>query len=369
MIPFVDLKAQYKSIKTELDAAVLRVLEHGQYILGEEVAAFEKDFAAFCGTSYAIGVNTGTSALHLGLLAGGVGPGDEVITTAHTFVATTAAIGYTGARAVYADIDPASYTLDPAKLEAAITPKTKAIIPVHLYGQPVDMDPIMAVAKRHNLFVVEDACQAHGASYKGKPVGSIGHVGAFSFYPGKNLGAYGEGGAVTTNDPELAKTIRLYRDWGQPEKYKHVLKGYNYRLEGLQGAVLRTKLPHLAGWNAARRANADRYTAELKGTSVTTPAVASWTTNHVFHVYAVRTTKRDAFMTFLRERGVSTGIHYPVPVHMQPAYADAQFPAGALPHAEKAASEVVSLPMFAELTEAQIAQVGDAVRAFDKANA
>jgi len=348
VIPFVDLKAQYRSIKTEVDAAVMRVLEHGQYILGEEVAGFEKEFAKFCGTEHAIGLNSGTSALHLALIAMGVGPGDEVITTAHTFVATTAAIGYTGARAVYADIDPKSFTLDPAKIEALCTPRTKVILPVHLYGQPADMDPILEIAKRKGLKVLEDACQAHGATYKGKPVG-----------------AYGEGGAVTTNDAEIAKTVRLYRDWGQPEKYKHVVKGYNARLEGIQGAVLRTKLPHLAGWNAARRTNADRYAEALAGTSVGVPQVASWTTNHVFHVYAVRTDRRDALMTFLRERSVQTGIHYPIPVHMQPAYADSQFPAGSLPHSEAAAREVVSLPMFAELTADQLGQVAEAVRAFD----
>ena len=251
MIPFVDLKAQYASIKTEVNAAIQGILDSCQFTLGSEVAAFEQEFAAYSQAAYGIGVNTGTSALHLALLAAGVGPGDEVITVPHTFIATASAIDYTGAKPVFVDIDPKTYTMDPTKIEAAITPKTKAIIPVHLYGQPADMDPIMEIARRHKLVVIEDACQAHGAEYKGKRVGSIGDMAAFSFYPGKNLGAYGEGGMVTTSHPEFNKTIRMLRDWGAEKKYHHVLKGYNFRLEGIQGAVLRVKLKYLDQWNPA----------------------------------------------------------------------------------------------------------------------
>jgi dTDP-4-amino-4,6-dideoxygalactose transaminase len=245
VIPFVDLKAQYRSIKAEVDAAVLDVLENSSFVLGKHVAAFEEEFAAYCGGAHAAGVNSGTSALHLAMLAAGVGPGDEVITTAMTFVATVAAIGYTGARPVFVDADPVSYTIDPARIEAAITERTKAIVPVHLYGQPADLDPILEIARRHNLIVIEDAAQAHGAEYKGRRVGSIGDLGCFSFYPGKNLGAYGEGGAVVTNNPEYNRIIRMYRDWGAEKRYHHVLKGYNYRLEGIQGAILGVKLRYL----------------------------------------------------------------------------------------------------------------------------
>jgi dTDP-4-amino-4,6-dideoxygalactose transaminase len=363
VIPFVDLKAQYKSLKPAIDAAIGNVLENAAFVLGPSVAAFEKAFATYTESKEAIGVNTGTSALHLALLALGVGPGDEVITVPNTFVATVAAIRYTGARATYVDVDPVSFNMDPSKLEAAITPKTKAIIPVHLYGQPADMDPILEIARRRGLKVVEDACQAHGARYKGRRVGSLGDVGAFSFYPGKNLGAYGEGGAVVTNDPEIAKTVRLLRDWGAAQKYHHDLAGYNYRLEGVQGAVLGVKLPHLDGWNASRRAHAAGYTRVLEGTSVKTPATMPYA-EHVFHVYAVRTKEREKLQTFLQERGVQTGIHYPIPCHLQKAYADPAYPAGTFPHAEAASREVLSLPMFPELTGEQIDAVGAAVKAF-----
>jgi dTDP-4-amino-4,6-dideoxygalactose transaminase len=364
MIPFVDLKAQYQSIKDDVDAAIRRVVENTSFILGPEVTAFEKEFAEYCETREAVGVNTGTSALHLALLALGVGPGDEVITVSHTFVATAAAIHYTGADPVYVDIDAKSFTMDPAKIESAITKKTKAILPVHLYGQAADMDPILAIAKKHGLRVVEDACQAHGARYKGRRVGSLGDVGCFSFYPGKNLGAYGEGGAIVTQDAEIAKTVRLYRDWGQPEKYKHVLRGYNFRLEGMQGAVLRVKLRHLDAWNQARATNATEYRKMLGETHLATPETAPWST-HVFHVYAVRTPRREALQAFLTKANIQSGIHYPIPVHLQKAYATARFPEGSLPISEAAAREVFSLPMFPELTKAQIAEVSEAIRRFD----
>ena len=364
-VPFLDLKAQYRSIKTEIDAAVLAVLESAQFVLGDEVAAFEREFAAYCGAAQGIAVNTGTSALHLALLAAGVGPGDEVVTVSHTFVATVAAIRYTGARAVFVDIDPASFTMDPALLERAITPRTKAIIPVHLYGHPADLDPIMEVARRHHLIVIEDAAQAHGAKYKGRPVGSIGDLACFSFYPGKNLGAYGEGGMVVTGNERWAQTIRMLRDWGQDRKYHHVLAGFNYRMEGIQGAVLRVKLRHLEKWTEARRAHAKRYQQILEGCGVGIPNEAGWA-RHVWHVFAVRTADREGLMKALGERGVQTAIHYPVPVHLQPAYTDPAWGVGALAHSEKAASEVMSLPMFPEMSEEHLQSVAEALRAAGK---
>src|SRR5579862_1221102 len=270
-VPYLDLKAQYHSIKPEIDAAISRVLESCQFVLGPEVAGFEQEFAAYCGATECIAMNSGTSALHLALLAAGVGPGDEVITVPFTFVASVSAVTYAGARPVLVDIDPRSFTIDPAAIEAAITPRTKAILPVHLYGQSADMDPIMEIARRHGLVVIEDAAQAHGAKYKGHPVGSVGDMACFSFYPGKNLGAYGEGGAVTTSKPEYAQTIRMLRDWGQDRKYHHVLRGFNYRMEGFQGAILRVKLRHLEAWTEARRAVVTQYNDLLADSGVETP--------------------------------------------------------------------------------------------------
>jgi dTDP-4-amino-4,6-dideoxygalactose transaminase len=350
VIPFVDLKAQYASIKPEVDAAILGVLDSCQFTLGSEVAEFEKEFAAYSGSEHGMGVNTGTSALHLALLAANVGPGDEVITVPFTFVASVAAIHYTGAKTVFVDIDPRTYTMDPGAIEAAITPRTKAIIPVHLYGHPADMDPILEVARRHKLAVVEDACQAHGAEYKGRRIGSLGDMGCFSFYPGKNLGAYGEGGMVVTANPEYARTIRMLRDWGAEKKYQHVLKGYNYRLEGIQGSVLRVKLRHLEAWTEARRAAAARYNELLGGTGIPIPQ-AMPDVRHVYHIYAIRTANRESVQAALQATGVQTGIHYPTPVHLLPAYADLGYRAGDFPHAEQAAAEVLSLPMYPELTE------------------
>ncbi len=352
MVPFVDLRTQYLSIKAEIDTAVLNVFDSTQFVLGKEVAAFEELFAAYTQTSYVMGVNTGTSALHLSLLAAGIGKGDEVITTPFTFIATVSAIDYTGATPVFVDIDPATFTIDPANIEAAITPRTKAILPVHLYGQPADMDPIMEIAKRHGLVVIEDAAQAHGAEYKGRRVGSIGDLGCFSFYPGKNLGAYGEGGAVTTNNPEFARTVRMLRDWGAERKYYHDLKGYNYRLEGVQGAVLKVKMKYIEGWTEARRAIAARYDAALAGTGVRTPAAAP-DCRHVYHIYAIRDAQRDALQTYLHDHGVSTGIHYPIPVHLQRAFAELGHKEGDFPHSEAAANEVLSIPMYPELPQDQ----------------
>ncbi len=360
MIPFVDLKAQYASIKPEVMAAIEGVLESCQFTLGSEVAAFEKEFAAYSGSAEGIGVNTGTSALHLALLAAGIGPGDEVITTPFTFVATAAAIHYTGATPVYVDIDPETYTIDPAKLEAAIGPRTKAVIPVHLYGQPADMDPIMEIARAHKLVVIEDAAQAHGAEYKGRRIGSIGDMACFSFYPGKNLGAYGEGGMVTTDNPDYAKTIRMLRDWGAEQKYHHKLKGYNFRLEGIQGAVLRVKLRHLENWTEARRSAARFYDEALSGNAVQTPKARA-DSRHVYHVYAIRTPDRAGWQKALTERGIQSGIHYPIPVHLQEAYADPRWKEGDFPHSERAAKEVLSLPMYPELQTEQQRAVIEAV--------
>ena len=290
-----------------------------------------------------------------------MGPGDEVITTPFTFVATVAAIGYTGATPVFVDIDASSYTIDASQIEAAITPKTKAIIPVHLYGQAADMDPILEVARRRNLVVIEDAAQAHGAEYKGRRTGGMGDLGCFSFYPGKNLGAYGEGGAVVTNNPEYANTIRMLRDWGQSRKYYHDLRGFNYRLEGIQGAILRVKLPHLPAWTEARRAHARIYSERLAGAGVGTPREMPYA-RHVYHVYAIRVPNRDRVFQHLNAAGVQAGIHYPIPVHLQPAYRDARYKEGDFPVAEAVASEVISLPMFPEMTPAQIDEVCAAVR-------
>ena len=358
MVPFVDLKAQYRSIKTEVDAAIQGVLESCQFTLGSEVAAFESEFAAYCRSPYGIGVNTGTSAL--ALLAAGIGRGDEVITVPFTFVATVSAIDYTGAVPVFVDIDPTTFTMDVAQIEAAITPRTKAIVPVHLYGQPADMDPILDIARRRGLVVVEDACQAHGAEYKGRRVGSIGDLGCFSFYPGKNLGAYGEGGMVTTADSGHARTIRMLRDWGAEKKYQHVLKGYNFRLEGIQGAVLRVKLRHLDAWTDARRVAAAHYRDAFDASGVATPVEVGYA-RHVWHLYVVRSGDRDRWQEALGAQGIQTGIHYPTPVHLLPAFADLGYRRGQFPCSEAAADDVLSLPMFPEITAAQCLEVADAV--------
>jgi dTDP-4-amino-4,6-dideoxygalactose transaminase len=360
MIPFLDLKAQYQSIKKEIETAVLRTLESTQFVLGEEVAAFEREYASYCGAAHGVAVNTGTSALHLSLLSAGIGPGDEVITVPFTFVATVAAIRYTGATPVFVDIDPASFTMAVDQVEAAITPRTKAILPVHLYGQMADMDPIMDIARRHNLVVIEDACQAHGAEYKGRRSGGIGTMGCFSFYPGKNLGAYGEGGIVVTNSEADAKRIRMLRDWGQEQRYHHVLKGFNYRMEGIQGAILRVKLRYLEAWTEQRREHGKQYNALLREAPVEAPIELPGR-RHVYHVYAVRTTNRAELQKSLQADGIQTGLHYPIPVHLQPAHADLGFKAGDFPESERAANEVLSLPMFPELTQSLVETVASAV--------
>lgn len=360
MIPFVDLKAQYAGIKDEVNSAIQGVIESCQFTLGTEVVKFEEEFAKFSGAEIGIGVNSGTSALHLALLAADVGPGDEVITVPHTFVATVAAIRYTGATPVFVDIDPVSFNMDPQLVESAITERTKVVLPVHLYGQAADMDPIIDIARKHGIVVIEDAAQAHAAEYKGRRVGSLGDMACFSFYPGKNLGAYGEGGMVVTNNPEYARSIRMLRDWGAEQKYQHVLQGYNYRLEGIQGAVLRVKLKYLESWTEDRRAAASRYNELLAGSEYPTP-VALAHNRHVYHVYAIRTSTRQSLQESLNAQGVQTGIHYPTPVHLLPAHEDLGYRQGQFPHAESAAEEVLSLPMFPELTEAQTSEVAHAV--------
>jgi dTDP-4-amino-4,6-dideoxygalactose transaminase len=359
-VPYLDLRAQYQSIKPEIDAAISRVLESSQFILGSEVAEFEKEFAVYCGVTECIALNSGTSALHLALLAAGIGPGDEVITVPFTFAASVAAILYTGARPVLVDIDPDTFTMNAVATEAAITPRTRAILPVHLYGHPADMDPILEVAQRHNLVVIEDAAQAHGGTYKGRPVGSVGDISCFSFYPTKNLGAYGEGGAVTTGNAEYARTIRMLRDWGQDRKYHHVLRGFNYRMEGLQGAILRVKLRHLDQWTELRRAAASKYTRLLADCGVELPREMTWA-RHVYHVYTLRTKDRDALQSTLQTEGIQTAVHYALPVHLQPAYADLGYPRGAFPQSEKAAEEVLSLPLYPEITDTHIQKVAQAL--------
>jgi dTDP-4-amino-4,6-dideoxygalactose transaminase len=361
MIPYLDLNAQHADLREEITAAIGRVFDSGQFVLGEEVEAFEQEFAAYLGVRHAIAVNSGTSALHLALLASHIGPGDEVITVPFTFVATAAAICYTGARPVFVDIDPRSFTMAVDQIAGAITPRTRAIMPVHLYGQPADMDPILEIAARHGLQVIEDAAQAHGAEYKGRRVGAIGDLACFSFYPGKNLGACGEGGMVVTNDAARAQTMRQLRDWGQDRKYHHVMRGFNYRMDGIQGAILRIKLRRLDGWTTARRLRAAQYDRILAGSDVMTPASMPYA-RHAYHVYAVRSPERDALQRTLKAFGVQTAIHYPIPVHLQPAYSDLGFGPGAFPHAECAAREELSLPIYPEMSPTALELVASAVR-------
>ncbi|HEY8333394.1 MAG TPA: DegT/DnrJ/EryC1/StrS family aminotransferase [Tardiphaga sp.] len=356
MVPFLDLKAQYRQIKSEVDAAVLRAIESTQFVLGPEVTAFEKRFADYCSVGHCLSVNSGTSALHLALLAAGIGPGDEVVTVSMTFVATTAAVLYTGAKPVFVDVDPVTWTMDPAAIEAAITPRTKAILPVHLHGLMADMDPIMDIARRHGLVVIEDAAQAHGAEYKGRRAGSIGDLGCFSFYPGKNLGAYGEGGAVVTNRPDLARQVALLRDWGQEAKYNHVVAGYNYRMDGVQGAVLNVKMNYIEAWTEGRRSVAAEYDRRLAELSLARPQPPRLS-RHVYHVYALCLPRRDEALSALQEAGVGVGIHYPVPVHLQRAYANLGYRAGDLPVTERLADQFLSLPIYSELQPEQVAEV------------
>lgn len=363
MIPFLDLHAQYATIRHEIDDAIRAVLESAQFVLGSEVAAFEREFAQHCGARHGIAVNSGTSALHLALLAAGVGAGDEVVTVPFTFVATVAAIGYTGATPRFVDVDAETLTMDPRRIEQAITARTRAIVPVHLYGQPADMDPILEIARARGLTVVEDAAQAHGARYEGRRVGSLGDFGCFSFYPGKNLGACGEGGLIVTSNDAHARMLRMLRDWGGERKYEHLVRGYNYRMDAIQGAILRVKLRHLERWTHARRELAARYDEVLPRGDLRLPARLA-NSDPVHHLYAVRTPHRDALRQALEARHIGTGIHYPTPVHLLPAWADLGFARGAFPNSEAAADEVLSLPLYPEMPANACDEVASAVCEF-----
>jgi dTDP-4-amino-4,6-dideoxygalactose transaminase len=363
-IPLVDLRAQYLPLKDEILAAIGSALDGMRLFLGENVVAFEQEFARYCGAADAVGVGSGTEALHLALLACGVGLGDEVITASHTFIATVEAICLTGATPVLVDIDPATYTMDVGQIEDKITPRTRAIVPVHLYGQPADMDPILVIANKHGLVVVEDACQAHGAEYRGKRTGALADVGCFSFYFSKNLGAYGEAGICVTNSPDVARRLRKFRDHGSERKYDHQVMGFNARLDEIQAAVLRVKLRRLDEWNEARRRNAERYDALLADSSVITPIEAQYA-RHVYHLYVIRSSHRDELQTYLGERGVATGIHYPVPVHQQPAWRSVSRSRTNLPVTERYADEILSLPMYPELDASSIDYVAECITEFE----
>lgn len=361
MIPFLDLKAPYRELKHELDEAIARVVSSGWFIGGSEVDQFEEEYAAYCGAGYAIGVANGLDALNLSLRAMDVGPGDEVIVPSNTYIATWLAVSQCGAIPVPVEPDARTYNIDPALIEAAITPRTKVILPVHLYGQPADMDPILLIARRHGLRVLEDGAQAHGARYKGKRIGTHGDAVTWSFYPGKNLGAMGDGGAVTTNDPQIADRIRVLRNYGSRVKYVNEVQGYNSRLDPLQAAILRVKLAHLNEWNARRTAIAQRYQQGLANCGLTLPYVPDWA-EPVWHLYVVQHPKRDALQKALTDAGVGTLIHYPIPSHLQQAYADANFAVGAFPLAERMANQVLSLPMGPATTVADASAVVQAVQ-------
>lgn len=361
-VPFLDLRAAHAELREEMDAAMAGVLDRGWFVLGPQLEAFEREFAAYCGVRHCVGVANGLDALRLVLLAWGIGAGDEVIVPSHTFIATWLAVSQTGATPVPVEVDAATFNIDPALVEAAVTPRTRAIIPVHLYGQPADMGPLRAVASRHGLLVLEDAAQAHGARYRGRRTGGLGDAAAFSFYPGKNLGALGDGGAVTTDDDDLAREVRLLANYGSARKYEHLRKGVNSRLDELQAAVLRAKLPRLDHWNERRRQLADELREGLADSGLALPHAPDWS-EPVWHLFVVRSKVRDALQAGLRARGVETLVHYPVPPHLQPAYPECDGLAGTLPVAELLAGEVLSLPMGPHVTPAQRDQVIAAVRA------
>ena len=362
-IPYFDLPAQLRGLRKEIDAALARTLDNCSFCLGPDVAQFEKEFARFCGARHCVGFNSGTSALHVAMLLLGVGDGDEVITSPFTFVATSWAISYTGAKPVYVDIDDATFNLDPALVERAITPRTKAILPVHLYGQPCDLDPLLEICLKHKLPLVEDACQAHGAKYKGKTVGTLGAMSGFSFYPGKNLGACGEGGALVTNNAAFDKRARSLREHGSAQRYYHDEVGYNYRMEGFQGAVLGVKLKHLAQWTQKRRTLAHTYHDLLADTPLQLPREPAYAES-AWHLYVVRHPRRDELKKHLEANGVGCALHYPLPLHLQKCYANLGYKAGDFPIAEKAARECLSLPIYPELTDKQVQRVADVIKAF-----
>ena len=363
MVPFLDLHAQYETIRADIDAAVARVIRDSAFIQGPELKAFERDFSLWCGRQETVGVHAGSTALMFALTAAGVGPGDEVITVPNSFIATAEAVSHVGATPVFVDVDPKTLLMDAALLEQVVTERTRAVIPVHLFGTPVPMEPICAFAEKHGLVVIEDAAQAHGAKWQGKPVGSFGQYACYSFYPGKNLGTFGEGGAVTTDDVERAAYLRKLRNHGSSEKYLHDMVGWNARMGGLQAAVLAAKLPHLDAWNASRRSHAAAYREALQSLPLTFVGVPSGA-EPVHHIFAVRTPKRDELQRSLTERGIATGVHYPVPIHLQRAYAHLGKGPGSFPEAERAATEMLSLPMYAELTVAQRDEVTGAIREF-----
>jgi dTDP-4-amino-4,6-dideoxygalactose transaminase len=365
-VPFVELRTQYASIHDQIQAAINKVLDAGWFILGQQVESFERAFAEYCGGGEALGVGSGTDALHLALRACGIGRGDEVITVSNTFIATALAVDYVGATPVFVDIDPATYNMDVTQIEARVTPRTKAILPVHLFGQPADMDPILDMAKAHQLYVIEDACQAHGAEYKGKRVGALGDVGCFSFYPTKNLGAYGDAGLVLTRKPQLAERVRLLHNYGQTRKYVHQISGFNSRLDELQAAVLEAKLPYLDGWNEARRRIAARYDAGITAPHVVLPGVRQ-DARHIYYVYVIRTPYRDTLHDWLAARGIGTQIHYPIPIHCQEAFRD--LGKVVLPITEQLAKQILSLPMYPELMDAQVDWVIESVNSFPADNA
>src|SRR6516164_4587913 len=364
-IPYFDLPAQIRGLRKDLDAAIARTLDNCSFCLGPDVTQFEKDFAHFIGAEHCVGFNSGTSALHVAMLLLGIGPGDEVVTTPFTFVATSWAISYAGAKPVYVDIDDTTFNLDPKLIERAITSRTKATMPVHLYGQSFDLDPILAICQKHKLPLVEDAAQAHGAKYKGKPVSTFGEMSGFSFYPGKNLGACGEGGALVTNHAAFDKRARALREHGSSVRYYHDEIGYNYRMEGIQGAVLGVKLKHLAKWTQERRHVAHRYHELLADTPLQLPREADYAES-VYHLYVVRHPRRDELKKHLEANGVGCAIHYPIPLHLQKAYTHLGHEAGDFPVAEKAARECLSLPIYAEMTDAQMQRVAEVIRQFFK---
>lgn len=352
-IPLIDLTIQHRNLRSEINSAIEGVLDRGDFILGQDVSKLEEEFAAYCGTKYAIGVDSGLAALELGLRALGIGGGDEVIVPAHTFTASAAAVTFAGAKPVFVDVNAETLCIDVEKIEAVITDRTKAILPVHLYGLPADMDSILAIAEKHNLVVVEDACQAHGAIYKGKRTGSLGHAAGFSFYPTKNLGGCGDGGIVTTNDEKAAATIRALRNCGQTSKNVHELMPFNHRLDNLQAAILRVKLRYLDQWIASRRTLAALYNELLASSNVIIPVEPSGC-KHVYHLYVIRSANRDGLQAYLKEHGIGTAIHYPNPVHLQPFYSNRQDRHGQFPVAEKICNEILSLPMYPELSEEQV---------------
>jgi dTDP-4-amino-4,6-dideoxygalactose transaminase len=362
-VPYFDLPAQIRSIRPELDAAIARTMDSCAFALGPEVTAFERDFAAFVGSKFCIGFNSGTSALHVAMRLLNIGPGDEVITTPFTFIATSWAIAYVGAKPVFVDIDEATMNMDPGLVERAITPRTKAIMPVHLYGHPYDLDPIMEICRRRAVPMVEDAAQAHGARYRGRPVGTFGEMAGFSFYPGKNLGACGEAGALVTDRPDFAKRAGTLREHGSSTRYFHEEVGYNYRMEGIQGAVLGVKLAHLPTWTAARRRTAHRYHALLKSTPLALPVEAPWAES-VYHLYVVRHPARDRLRDHLQERGIGTALHYPQPLHLQKCFEGLGYKPGDFPVAERAALGCLSLPIYPELSDSQVEHVAASVAAF-----